>query len=200
MGLERIVSGQMDKPGFGSHRYFASMEGRPHISLSKIVSNDNAEFVKLGEEKEAAYRGWEGRRYFAAENLTYDLFLAFYDPDSGRLWAWRFYDAKGIGKRIESIIGSAASKGHHIEARIIGLQDLQGHLFLRQMMELLHRHAIKLVEADLFGREVRHIAIDLKTGSSYTILPGDRDPGPGELVNHMTLEDFHREFILHQRA
>ena len=47
-----------------------------------------------------------------------------------------------------------------------------------------------LVEVDLFGNEVRHVAIDLKTGLSYNVLIKNIIYKPGELINNLSFDDF----------
>ncbi|MCL4404741.1 hypothetical protein M1583_02000, partial [Candidatus Marsarchaeota archaeon] len=51
---------------------------------------------------------------------------------------------------------------------------------------------IPLVEADLFGNEVRHIAFDAKQGMSFNVLVNNMNYKPGELVNKMTIDQFER--------
>jgi hypothetical protein len=186
--------------GFGRNRYFAAGRERPHMARSKLLANDSTEFVGLGEEKLAVYSEWAGRRYVAAEGLTYDFILTFYDRTSQKLSAMRLFGDKGLGRALKAGLKAVDSSSPDVEARIIGLQNGEDHLFLVRIADLLLEDGIKLVEADLFGREVRHIALDLRTGSSYNILPKDRSSKPGELLNHMTVEDFQREFILPPRS
>ena len=83
----------------------------------------------------------------------------------------------------------------NVEARIMGLQNGEDHAFLGGLLGFLSKQGIRLIEADLFGEETRHVAIDLKTGASYNVLLEDRHYRAGELVNRMTIDDFARTLI-----
>ena len=48
------------------------------------------------------------------------------------------------------------------------------------------------MEIDLFGTDKRHIALDLKTGTSYDLFLENRIYRPGELANSEKEEDFQR--------
>ncbi len=195
VGFGRSVEKEMGGEGFGRNRYAAAGRVRPHISRSKLVASDNAEFFGLGEKGRAAYRGWAGRRYVAAENLTYDFIVTFYDPHSQRLSVARLFEGRelagSLGRGLESVLSGSPG----VEARVIGLQSGEEHGFLGHVLGFLSERGVGLAEADLFGDETRNVAIDLKTGESYDILLEDRRYRPGELINRMTVEDFQRNLI-----
>ncbi len=195
MGFESVLGKRVGGRGFGQSRYLATGKERPHISRSKLLANDSTEFVGLGEEKKGSYMGWMGRRYIAAENLTYDFIITFYDVNSPYLSVVRLFEAERLMKSLKRALKDDASSRPNIEARIIGLQNGQEHGFLSEALDLLSKRGVRLIEADLFGGDVRHIAIDLKTGASYNVLLEDRSYRPGELMNHMTLEDFRRPLL-----
>ena len=194
MRFESVMVGDMGKPSFGKERYFAGSRERAHISLSTLIAHDKAEPIGLDEAKRLFYRGWADKRYATVENLSYDFILAIHDPTLGGTSIVRSLDGDWMSSHLKGMLPNSGSNGR-IEARIIGLQTGEDHPFLAETLDLMLRRGVGLVEADLFGREVRHIAIDLKTGSSYNILLHDRNYNQGELVNQMTKEDFERSLI-----
>jgi hypothetical protein len=189
------MEGLVGSQEFGRARYLAAGKERPHISKSKLLANDNVEFVKLGEHSQVAYRDWEGRRYIAAEALTYDFLVTFYDVNSSRGFAARMFGEKELHRVLGLGLGSVMSPRPNIEVRMMGLQNGQDHGFLKAALSFVSKKGIRLIEADLFGEDIRHVAVDLKTGASYNILLEDRSYRPGELINRMTIEDFQRSLM-----
>jgi hypothetical protein len=200
MGFEVVLEADMRKRGFGSQRYVATGKERPHISKSKAVESEAAEFLKLGESKFVPYSELEGRRYIAFENLGYDFIITLYDVNAPKAYAIRAFESKDIVKELKAGIRSMMTSMPNIEARIIGLQSKEEHAFLKGVMSLLLKEGIRLIEVDLFGDDIRHIAIDLKTGASYNMLLEDRIYRPGELINKATIEDFGRTLIKPEKA
>lgn len=200
MGFEVVLEADMRKRGFGSQRYVATGKERPHLSKSKAMASDAAEFVKLGESKFVPYSEFAGRRYIAFENLGYDFAITLYDVNAPKAYAIRDFESKKIVKELKAGIKSLMTSMPNIEARIIGLQSKEEHAFLKDALEVLAKEGIRLIEVDLFGDEIRHIAIDLKTGASYNMLLEDRLYRPGELLNRATIDDFSRTLIRPAKA
>lgn len=195
LGFETILEADMRKRGFGSQRYLATGKERPHISKSKVMADDAAEVVALSETKQIPYDDWKGRRYIAFENVSYDLVVTLYNVNSPRAYAIRVFDTKDLPKKVKAGIKSVMTDMPNLEARIFGLQNKETHSFLEDVVNILLKEGIRLIEADLFGEETRHVAIDLKTGASYNLLLEDRIYRPGELINRFTVDDFSRTLI-----
>ncbi|MDE1865177.1 MAG: hypothetical protein KGH94_00870 [Candidatus Micrarchaeota archaeon] len=195
MGFEGILVVDSGRDGFGTQRYLATGKERPHISKSKIAAHDDSEYLKLGESKFVAYTGWTGKRYLAFENLSYDLMVSLYDVDTQKGYGIRLFETKGLVAEVAKGVRSVASRRPNIEARVVGLQNKEDHGFLNGLLSLLSKEGIRLIEVDLFGEEVRHIAIDLKTGMSLNLLLEDRHYRPGELINKLTIDDFSRTLV-----
>lgn len=193
MGFERLLLEEMKNEGFGSSRYWAGSKERAHSSKSAIDSNSNSVQIGVYETRRADYIGWKGERYLVAEGVGYDLLLSIYEANCARLVALRAYNGKGFDRKcVLGMIKRISSPKPKMEARMIGMQNNDPVAPLRQIAEFLIGNGIPVVEADLFGVEIRNIAIDLKTGTSYNVLLQDRSYRPGELANALTREDFER--------
>ena len=74
--------------------------------------------------------------------------------------------------------------------RIIGLQgnDHTMYVAIEGMQKTVPE--ARLVEVDLFGNEIRHIAFDTKTGSTYDLLLQNKIYGPADLINNIKPEEF----------
>jgi len=161
---------------------------RANTSIASI--NDLAKMIKLGEilyEKNEV-----GKRYIFAYNLTYDLFASVYSVSKEVGVFFRMalpLDKNEVGT-IKKLYRRLADRS--IEARLIGMQNKQKNAsdIVKSLLFLSNLSNSALVEVDLFGNEVRHVAIDLKTGLSYDVLLGNILYRPGELVNHLDFDEF----------
>jgi len=131
-------------------------------------------------------------RYIYANNLTYDILVSIYSVsnESGIFFRTALplnKDEAKIIKRLYSRI-----KDRNIEVRIIGMQNKQANAkdLVNSLLFLEKIGKNSLVEVDLFGNEVRHVAIDLKTGLSYNVLIKNIIYKPGELINNLSFDDF----------
>ncbi|EQD80629.1 hypothetical protein B1A_00688 [mine drainage metagenome] len=88
------------------------------------------------------------------------------------------------------------AKGSNLEARVIGMQNGSDSAMLKPLLEFLRKQEIPIVEADLFGNETRHIAIDSKQGMSFSILVNNINYRPGELISKLTMDQFRRALSL----
>ena len=151
-----------------------NFKDRPHISKSKIDENESCIYLEKEGTLQIRYDKKIGKRYIAAPNLTADLLVSIYNIDSGELFVARIgnFDAT---KEIEKI------KGGNLEARIIGLQNNQNYEVVKSLLKSFERKGIQVMEVDLFGNQIRHIAIDAHQGMSLKILLLDRIYRPGEL-------------------
>ncbi|MCL4381915.1 hypothetical protein M1614_02980 [Candidatus Marsarchaeota archaeon] len=151
-----------------------NFKDRPHISKSKMDENGSCEYLEKEGVLQIRYDEKIGKRYIAAPNLTNDLLVSVYNINSGELFVARIsnFDA---AKEIEKI------KGGNLEARMIGLQNNQNYEIVKSLIKLFERKNIPIMEADLFGNQIRHVAIDAHQGMSLNILLLDRIYRPGEL-------------------
>lgn len=158
---------------------------RHHTSLSMI--QDRAMDLPVSVSMAQNYS--EGRRYIIARNINYDIFISVYNVNTRAIVVTRFTripkpeDWKRILKRIKSW-GKT-----NIELRAIGFQNGSTELIgiLESFQRAVDGH---YMEIDLFGTEIRHIAIDLKTGTSYNLLPLNRIYRPGELACQLKPEEY----------
>jgi hypothetical protein len=195
MGFEGVLESDSRRRGFGSQRYRLCGKERPHASKSAVDAHDGADYLKLGEAKQIQYAGWSGIRYLAFENITYDIAITLYDVDSSRAYGLRLFGPKDLAKPLKAGLRSVMGARPNVEARVFGLQDKEDHSFLAEVLEFLSKEEIRLIEVDFFGENVRHIAIDLKTGASFDLLLEDRLYRPGELINRLTIDDFKHELL-----
>ncbi len=180
------------KPNFGTERLVLSSKAsvaalnRPATSLSVIENKSkeiylNQTFVlKLNEQE---------TRNIIAKDLSFDLFVSIYDVNSRSAIALRPtwpLDSKDLGK-IRKTINKL--RRPNIEIRVIGMQNGDTNL-MKVVDEIYNAISGALIEVDLFGNMVRHVALDLKTGMSYDVLLLERIYRPGELVNSKIQEDF----------
>jgi len=131
-------------------------------------------------------------RYIYAYNLTYDVLVSIYSvsKESGIF----FRTALPLNKDEASIIKKLYTKlkDRNIEIRLIGMQNKQANAkeFIESLLFLEKLGKNSLIEVDLFGNEVRHVAIDLKTGLSYNVLIKNIIYKPGELINNLSFDEF----------
>jgi hypothetical protein len=131
-------------------------------------------------------------RYIYAYNLTYDVLASIYSvsKESGVF----FRAALPLNKEEARVIKKLYSrlKERNTEIRIIGMQNKQANAkeFVKSLLFLEKLGKSSLVEVDLFGNEVRHIAIDLKTGLSYNVLIKNIIYKPGDLLNNLSFDEF----------
>ena len=170
--------------GLGEERLFLGTAERKNASLNAVrgFSRDldiNEAFVQRHDPH---------RRYIIAIGITHDFLLCAYNVDNGDVFAarisrlpdkkgWRFLNSKLAGMR-----------ARNLELRIIGLQNSGTDVVGGLQAELKVRG--RLVEADLFGINMRNIAIDTKTGMTYNMLLLNRIYRAGELANTVSKEDF----------
>ncbi|MDE1851476.1 MAG: hypothetical protein KGH69_02185 [Candidatus Micrarchaeota archaeon] len=141
-------------------------------------------------EKGAVSRDYtEFGRYIIAKNLTFDLFVSLYDVNTRRCVALRLADQMPQKELDAAIAPLKRLPRRNVEMRAIGMQD--GHAPQAPVLDHVRRALhCRLMEADMFGTDVRHVAVDLKTGASYNLLLLNRIYRPGELKNQQTYEQF----------
>jgi hypothetical protein len=195
VGFESVLEIGAAEAEFGKARYIVCGKERPHISRAKLIASDNTEFVGLGEHKLVVYKEWMGKRYVAAEGLTYDFILTLYDVNAPKISILRLFETKELERDLKKGLQSVMTSRPNIEARVFGLQNGEEHAFLKKVIGFMKKEGVRVIEIDLFGEEMRNIAIDLKTGASYNVLMEDRNYRPGELINRLTPDDFKRTLL-----
>lgn len=177
----------------GSGEYRQNFKDRPHISKGKIDEYLNVAYPKVGDFAAVHYTDEvSSQRYIAAMNLTYDLLVSIFDVNTRTLIVYRTFrltdrELAGMGRFATTLRSSKPN----LEGRIIGLQNSEdSNSAIGAVADMMIAKKIDLVEVDLFGANIRHIAIDSKLGTSYNVLLDDRLYRPGELVNNITMENF----------
>jgi hypothetical protein len=79
-------------------------------------------------------------------------------------------------------------KAQNLELRLIGMQNSGTDAIRGLQVELKVRG--RLVETDLFGTNMRNVALDTKTGMTYNMLLLNRIYRAGELTNTVSRADF----------
>ena len=176
-----------EKIFLGSRKSTYLPNDRAHSSFSAIA--DEFREIKLGEiffQKMS-----ENIRYIYAKDISYDVFVSIYSVSHEEGLFFRF--GTPINKAEQKMVKKLYSKlnDKHIEVRVIGMQSKQQNA--KQMvgsLDFINKLGNRLVEADLFGGDLRHVAIDLKTGLSYNILINNAVYKPGELANKISFDEF----------
>ncbi len=192
MGFEGIVAKEALQKEFGSARYVRQYRERWHISVSKVDEFGSSAYVNTDGSIEARYSESKGPAYLAAKGVSYDWIVTLYDINSRTGGIWRPYKAdciKGMEKFVRGL-----PKGADVEARMIGLQNGQDAAVVKGVLSFIGKRGIPLMEVDLFGDEIRHIAFDLKRGVTFDMLLENRIYRPGELKNGGTADQFEAQF------
>jgi hypothetical protein len=196
VSFERLFKADMLTEGFGTARYTRAFRERAHISKSKLEMYSNVRYLNVKGLYTARYVDDLSVRYASALNMSYDLLISIFDVDrSESLICRSFKFDANMKSQIERYLDSIRGRRPNLEARLIGLQNNQEHGFLFDVAELIASRGLPLVEVDLFGDELRHIAIDTKLGVGYNVLLEDRLYKALELKNKMTIEQFERSIM-----
>jgi len=191
MDFWKIYQNARASGDFGQQRLYLRSRDRIHASLSAV----EAYGANLDPDRGLSASYGEGTRYVLAKDLTYDLLVSLYDVNSSSavlLRASSPLDRKAlaeIGKRLRRM------KGPNLEMRAAGLQSGDASLLdsLGKIQGIAQGIAkCNVQEVDLFGTNERHLVFDLKVGMLLDLLPQNRIPGPGEMVNRLSLEGFGR--------
>ncbi|MCL5680150.1 MAG: hypothetical protein M1465_02315 [Candidatus Marsarchaeota archaeon] len=182
---------EMLEDGSSKQKVYFSYRERRHISKVKMDRYEDVKYIDVGSCESTDYRVPFNERYLGATNITYSLLASLYDVNSAKLIACNIFENTGdCIRNFEAFMGKA--KGSNLEARVIGMQNGSDSAMLKQLLEFLRKQEIPIVEADLFGNETRHIAIDSKQGMSFSILVNNINYRPGELISKLTMDQFRR--------
>ena len=193
MSFEHLFKTVMLSEDFGKERYMQRYKERAHMSKSRLDAYSNVRYLDVNANYMNSYRDELSVRYASALNISYDLLVSLFNVDTGDTLVCRTF---GSDENMKSFMGkylaSLGKKGQNLEVRLIGMQSGQEHGYLYDLAEMISAKSLPLVEVDLFGDEVRHIAIDTKLGVSYNVLLENRLYKAMELKNATTIEQFER--------
>ncbi len=181
--LWKAYAREASKPTFGSARLQLRTGNRWNTSLATV--EDRSRDLEIGKAIFQEYT--PDKRYVLARNITSDILVSIYDVNiaSGML----LRPSLPLKKHQVHEIAGRTGRFQNIEVRLIGLQN--GAIDLGPTVSEIEKAVGgALIEADLFGNEVRNIAIDLKTGSSYELLLNNKVYGPAERINKENPEEF----------
>ena len=174
-------------PGFPNNRVNLRAGTRWGASLGHL--EDRSYNLKVNEVKLLEYS--DGSRYLLVKDIGFDLFISIYDVDSRSLLGVRMSQAPTNDEIVKVANMVLKQRMRNVEIRIIGMQNGSPDL-LTAMSRVRRDLKGRLLEVDLFGNEIRHVAIDAKTGTSYNLLLLNRIYRPGELINTAKEETFNK--------
>lgn len=171
---------------FSSARVLLNTKPRRNASLSAIVGKSKE--LESGQATYFGYGTFSAHRYLIAKNITFDLLVTVYNVNSFELFAFRA--TRNLDAADMAIIKKqvASMKRPNLEMRAIGMQNGNGNL-LDAVDKVRKLTGAQIIEVDIFGNEIRNIAIDAKNGTSYDLLLLDRIYRPVELINNAKFED-----------
>jgi hypothetical protein len=173
---------------FADSVFTLSTGERKRTSLSMVEGAAS----ELGINKAVFQRYDDAHRYITATDVSYDLLLTVYEVNTRSALAARITREprrQDWRRMLASLRALRMAGSPNFELRVMGLQNT----FLEPLggLDYFYRslHG-RLMEADLFGTEVRHIALDTKTGVPYDLLLLNRIYRPGELACTVSKDDF----------
>ncbi len=195
VSFELALSADMKKPEFNSKAYVLTFKNflavtRNNISREKVDRYGAAVYNKQNECHMTLYKSELAVRYIAQTDITDELLISLYEVSTMSLCVARFsaWDMK-LSATLDKFMAQFKNpKERNFEARIIGLQNGQRYDTLHDVLRFVASKKLPLVEVDLFGSNMRHIAFDAKTGMSYNMLLENRLYRPGELANKALIQ------------
>lgn len=183
MSFESVIEKDLPLKEFGQSRYVLNSKNRTHMSKHHVMEQSNGREIRKDGSLVLGYNGPPDQRYAYAIDITNDILITLYEVNNRKSICYRYSRiAAGFGMIIKKDFDLIKSKRPTIEARIIGMQNNDNPLALKEIIESFKKNGIVLVEVDLFGNERRHIVFDAKLGTTYNMLLEDRIYRPGELM------------------
>lgn len=193
MSFERLFKTDMLVENFNKKRYVRSFKDRANISRVKLDTYSDVSYLNIGDKYTTRYENALSTRYASALRMSYDLLISVFNVNTRDSLICRTFRFDASAKSfIDKHLESMEKKRPNIEVRLIGMQSGQEYSYLYEIAELISSKKLPLVEVDLFGGELRHIAMDTKLGMSFNVLLDNRLYRAGELKNTMTTEQFER--------
>lgn len=162
---------------FGTQKIVLSTGPRWNASLEQVL--DRSFTLDINQAHFQRYA--EARRYILAENIIFDMFASIYNVNTRDALVIRMTTPL-LPKELQQLQRYVAKFGRpNLEFRFIGMQN--GEEVIYDNIDKLKKAVptARLAEIDLFGAETRHVALDLKTGTPYSLLLLNRIYRPGEL-------------------
>ncbi len=174
------------KETFGKSAIQLRTGKRYHTSLAMVGDRSR----ELGLNIAFVQKYTESSRYVIAHDITYDLFVSIYNVDTATVIATRptLLMNEAEVRCMHDIVRKNMLR--NLEVRIIGMHGTD--VALQGSIAKLHSALpqAKLAEADLFGNSIRHLALDLKTGSVYDLLLQNKIYGPADLIDSTEASGF----------
>ncbi len=188
MDLWNTFENAKQVPDFSKSRQQIRVRNRIDTSLDKIEYANRE--LQLAEAATFTYS--DEKRYISASNVTFELLVSVYDVNSRTMLAMRLAQPMSEDelKAIKAFV--LRRRNPNIETRLIGMQSSGTNISAMLFSANQIRKAVggNLMEVDLFGGNVRHIAFDTRTGLSYDLLMQNKIYGPHELENALTWAEF----------
>lgn len=189
LSFNNLLNEQLIDGKFGAAPYRLRYRERVYSSLAALEADGKLERVATGGSAVYRYDGPLSKRYVLAEGISYDFLVTLYSGNDRRALVLRPFEySKGLTEALERAAGARGKQ--NLEARVIGLQNGQDTQCLNRLADWLIDRRIAISEVDLFGSETRHIAFDLKLGTTYSVLGENRHYSSEELRTKITLEEF----------
>lgn len=194
MSFEQLLKKDLLAGGINSTRYLRNFKGRANLSKIKIDTYANGRYLKVGEFYAGGYRDALSLRYAVATPMTFDMLISIYNVNNRDILVYRMFEFDANARTtLAKFLDSQKKLKPNFEVRLIGLQNNQEYQQLYQVADFLEAKKLPLLEADLFGNELRHVAIDMKLGMSFNVLLENRLYRAGELMGNATMEQFERD-------
>jgi hypothetical protein len=159
-----------------------SYRDRPHASLKSVELHGGITYLQPAQSLKEKYTGPGSKRYAAAIRISNSIFVSIYEINSRSVFLQYAPNPIIPLQEPTSFIKGLRGKPN-LEARIIGMQNNDDSDGLVEILDTIGSLKVPLVEVDLFGNEIRHIALDLALGQTYNLLLENRIYHPGELIN-----------------
>ncbi len=175
---------ERDKNTFGSGRLLLNNNDRlgtpdrHHTSLARIEWDSK----EIGKDEVLFHNGIDEYRYVLAKDISFDMFISLYDVNARTFAGFRASgdpEERSISQFLEEC---KKRKMENVEMRAYGMQD-NGKSLVGIIDKVLQDSKASLVEVDIFGKDIRNLAFDIKTGMVFNLLLLNRIYRPGELAN-----------------
>ena len=151
---------------------------RHHASIARIDWDSK----EIGKDEVLFHNGIEEYRYVLAKDISFDMFISLYDVNARTFAGFRASrdpEERSISQFLEEC---KKRKMENVEMRAYGMQD-NGKSLVGIIDRVLRDSKASLVEVDIFGKDIRNLAFDIKTGMVFNLLLLNRIYRPGELAN-----------------
>jgi hypothetical protein len=187
MDFWSIYESRKNVSAFGKKQFLLNTGERYNTSLASVKESSLAIDMNVA----SYYQYTPGKRYVIAGTITFDLLVSFYDTNSRSAVMMRLTSPMRTMDILRTTSLLRRIRHPNIELRLIGLQNNDSSIAY-SIKNIKKMSTGKLAEADLFGDQIRHVAIDMLTGKPYSLLLENRIYRPGELNNTSGEGDFQK--------